>query len=148
MGAIVCDFSGMAVTRNSLGLRSVNFGGCSSLFLAGTRFIPTFARALSSITVAAPLVVVFSVFVTIILGRGFGKEAFFEVTLFVPMVVSDNVTFRLLGGGCFLNLVTSNSHGDTLFNTSSVGSTVLTTNISRSAISFVRGAIRAVFRLI
>ena len=79
-----------------LELKSVGWGNFNKAFMLDTKFIPLFISVIQDALINTPLILVFSLFISILLNHNIRGRAFFRAAFFLPVLIGSGLAMQQL----------------------------------------------------
>lgn len=148
INAIRYSFSELTIMQGSLDLKSVGFKNYIDLFVTNADFLPAFTDTLTSVAVSTPLILLFSLFISVILNQKFKGRTFFRMVLFLPVIISSGIAIDLINNNYFLDLISSGARNNALFGSASINEAMLAAGIPQNTVTWIEETVETIFGLI
>lgn len=142
------SLSDVSIQQGYVGMENVGFKNYIELFTKNTEFLPAFTGTLSSVAVSAPLILVLSIFIAVILNQKFKSRTFFRAIFFLPVIISGGIAIDIINGNYFLSLISSGARADSMFQSQTITSALLSAGIPQTAVDYIQNAVESLFGLL
>ncbi len=129
----------------------INFVGISNyyrIFVEDSDFLRKVVSSLSSIVMQVPIIVIFSLFISILLNQKFIGRTFVRATFFLPVIIANGIIITIISGDVFSQGVMENAGSSQLFKTEFLQSLLLESGFGESFVSGLTDLVDGIFGLI
>ena len=141
------SLSEVKIEQGYVALKNIGFKNYKDLFSKNAEFLPAFTGTLSSVIVKTPLILIFSLFVSLILNQKFKGRFLARAIFFLPVVISGGVAMKIINGDYFMGLIMSGDRSSMMFESSSLQEMFADSGVPQTAISYIQGMVDSIFQL-
>ncbi len=142
------SLSEVSIQQGYVGMENVGFKNYIELFTKNTEFLPAFTGTVTGVAVKAPLILVLSIFIAVILNQKFKSRTFFRAIFFLPVIISGGIAIDIINGNYFLGLISSGARADSMFRSQTITGALLSAGIPQTAVDYIQNAVESLFGLL
>lgn len=142
------SLSNVSIQQGYVGLENVGFKNYTDLFTVNPDFLPAFTGTVSGVAVKAPLILVLSMFIAVILNQKFKSRTFFRAIFFLPVIISGGIAIDIINGNYFLGLISSGARADSMFESQTITNALIGAGIPQTAVDYIQNAVDSLFGLL
>ena len=101
------SFAEVSIQQGFVGMKYLGFENYKNLFIKNPDFLPAFTDTITSVLVSLPLIIVFSLFISVVLNQKFKGRTFFRAVFFLPIIIAGGIAIDIINGNYFLGLISS-----------------------------------------
>jgi len=139
------------IVLNPNGGYTLNFIGWKNYIKAFTtdaEFLPAVFSSLGAMLYQAPIIVLFSLFVAIILNQKFVGRTFVRGIFFIPIIVANGVILSIMNGDVLSQTIMQGSSSSTLFQSEFLYELMFKSGMSQEFVNGLTGVVDSLFALI
>ena len=139
------------IVLNPNGGYTLNFIGWKNYIKAFTtdaEFLPAVFSSLGAMLYQAPIIVLFSLFVAIILNQKFVGRTFVRGIFFIPIIVANGVILSIMTGDVLSQTIMQGSSSSTLFQSEFLYELMFKSGMSQEFVNGLTGVVDSLFALI
>jgi len=141
--------SDVGLAQNGLRIEPIGFENYISLFTSDPDFMRMFTETLGSMLYRVPLIIVLSIFISILLNQNFPGRLFYRVVFFLPVIVASGYMFNIITGDAARTIMQSDSGAQsTLFSTGAMRELLLQFGVSETIQDSLLGYASSIFNLL
>jgi len=147
--SITYSLSDVGLAQNGLRIEPIGFENYISLFTSDPDFMRMFTETLGSMLYRVPLIIVLSIFISILLNQNFPGRLFYRVVFFLPVIVASGYMFNIITGDAARTIMQSDSGAQsTLFSTGAMRELLLQFGVSETIQDSLLGYASSIFNLL
>lgn len=145
--SIVYSFSKITLTTDGVVLDAAGIANYKTAFFSDPKFWPLLTGQLQEMVTTVPVIIFFSLFISILLNQEFKGRAFARSVFFLPVVIGSGVVISIIQGDSMSNEVISGTRAAGLFDSSSIFDMLEESGISSDLVSTMMGIVNNIFEL-
>ena len=142
------SFAEVSIQQGFVGMKYLGFENYKNLFIKNPDFLPAFTDTITSVLVSLPLIIVFSLFISVVLNEKFKGLAFFRAVFFLPIIIAGGIAIDIINGNYFLGLISSGGRSEALFESKSIAEMLVNSGVPQTAVNYILEIVNSVFNLI
>jgi len=147
--SITYSLSDVGLAQNGLRIEPIGFENYISLFTSDPDFMRMFTETLGSMLYRVPLIIVLSIFISILLNQNFPGRLLYRVVFFLPVIVASGYMFNIITGDAARTIMQSDSGAQsTLFSTGAMRELLLQFGVSETIQDSLLGYASSIFNLL
>ena len=142
------SFAEVSIQQGFVGMKYLGFENYKNLFIKNPDFLPAFTDTITSVLVSLPLIIVFSLFISVVLNQKFKGRTFFRAVFFLPIIIAGGIAIDIINGNYFLGLISSGGRSEALFESKSIAEMLVNSGVPQTAVNYILEIVYSVFNLI
>ena len=142
------SFAEVSIQQGFVGMKYLGFENYKNLFIKNPDFLPAFTDTITSVLVSLPLIIIFSLFISVVLNQKFKGRTFFRAVFFLPIIIAGGIAIDIINGNYFLGLISSGGRSDALFESKSIAEMLINSGVPQTAVNYILEIVNSVFNLI
>lgn len=142
------SFAEVSIQQGFVGMKYLGFENYKNLFIKNPDFLPAFTDTITSVLVSLPLIIIFSLFISVVLNQKFKGRTFFRAVFFLPIIIAGGIAIDIINGNYFLGLISSGGRSDALFESKSIAEMLVNSGVPQTAVNYILEIVNSVFNLI
>ena len=142
------SFAEVSIQQGFVGMKYLGFENYKNLFIKNPDFLPAFTDTITSVLVSLPLIIVFSLFISVVLNQKFKGRTFFRAVFFLPIIIAGVIAIDIINGNYFLGLISSGGRSEALFESKSIAEMLVNSGVPQTAVNYILEIVNSVFNLI
>lgn len=142
------SFAEVSIQQGFVGMKYLGFENYKNLFIKNPDFLPAFTDTITSVLVSLPLIIVFSLFISVVLNQKFKGRTFFRAVFFLPIIIAGGIAIDIINGNYFLGLISSGGRSEALFESKSIAEMLVNSGVPQTAVNYILEIVNSVFNLI
>lgn len=118
------------------------------IFVEDSDYLRKVVSSLSNVLVQVPIIVIFSLFISILLNQKFFGRTFVRATFFLPVIIANGIIITIISGDVFSQGVMESASSSQLFETEFLRALLLESGFGESFVTGLTGIVDSMFGLI
>lgn len=148
ISSVKYSLSDVTIEQGYVGMESVGLKNYIELFTVNAEFLPAFTNTITSVLLRAPLIIVFSLFLAVVLNQSFRGRTFFRAMFFLPVIISSGIAIEIINDNYFLSLISSGARAGSMFESQSITGALLSAGVPQTAVDYIQSTVNSIFQLL
>lgn len=145
--SFIYSISTVSITTSGVEVQYAGFENYSRAFLSDSEFLPRLTSQLQEMITDVPMILAFSLFISVMLNQQFRGRTIARAVFFLPVIIASGVVITIIQGDAMNQSIISGTRASGLFESSSFADILLENGLNSEMVDQMMNVVNNIFEL-